>query len=552
MDWISKKYLPFSFFDDEETKRYFHLIQPNIKFPSRFTIRREVEKRFKELKAFVKNELLHCNSKVSFTIDGWTSIANRSFYGITAHYIDKDWNYKSLVLDFVASHGRHTGNDIAQVFLKSVMEFNLTDRIQGITVDNASANTKFMIELKKFLPQFDYENQHFRCIAHILNLGVQALLKSLSLCKDSDSEDETGGDSGSGEDSDVENQCDDEEILSEDCNTSINKIRSIFTKIKRSEKLNRRFHSACEMVSVPSNLTPILDCPTRWNSTHDMIGIALKLRQGIVTLCSSVPELNKFQIVEKEWQILEKIHKFLVNFKNLTTKLGGDKYITLPFVVVAFNLLLDRIETVTKQLDSKIERSEVDERLILAFQAARDKMLKYYSKSNWVSCTTLILDPKHKVETFDLTPWGSDNKNESLKMFKHLFQQYRTFEPEEEEMELVGEDDDEDAIDFNKLYSAPSSSSASYNSNKELDQYLNQPRALSNEDTLQWWKRHELQFPALANMARDFLSISATSVPAERLFSKASLVIRKHRNRLNNDSARWLLCINSWASFINK
>lgn len=108
--------------------------------------------------------------------------------------------------------------------------------------------------------------------------------------------------------------------------------------------------------------------------------------------------------------------------------------------------------------------------------------------------------------------------------------------------------DDENAIDFNKLYSAPSSSSASQQSNKELEQFLSQPRAMNNEDGLQWWKRHELQFPILAKMARDFLSISATSVPAERLFSKASIVIRKHRNRLNNESARWLLCINSWAS----
>ncbi|CAD6203843.1 GSCOCG00009826001-RA-CDS, partial [Cotesia congregata] len=83
---------------------------------------------------------------------------------------------------------------------------------------------------------------------------------------------------------------------------------------------------------------------------------------------------------------------------------------------------------------------------------------------------------------------------------------------------------------------------------KELEQYLSQPRALSIEDILIWWKRHELQYPILAKMARDFLSISATSVPAERLFSKASLVIRKHRNRLNNESARWLLCINSWSS----
>uniref|UniRef100_A0A2H1W0G7 SFRICE_026981 n=1 Tax=Spodoptera frugiperda TaxID=7108 RepID=A0A2H1W0G7_SPOFR len=39
-----------------------------------------------------------------------------------------------------------------------------------------------------------------------------------------------------------------------------------------------------------------------------------------------------------------------------------------------------------KKLDEKPNRSEVDERLILAFQAARDKMLKHYKKSNWIYC----------------------------------------------------------------------------------------------------------------------------------------------------------------------
>jgi len=115
--------------------------------------------------------------------------------------------------------------------------------------------------------------------------------------------------------------------------------------------------------------------------------------------------------------------------------------------------------------------------------------------------------------------------------------------PEEED--LIG--NDEDIIDFNALYSTPINFTNSQTSKQELEKYLSQPRSASSVDILQWWKLNQLQFPVLAKMARDFLSISATSVPAERLFSKASLVIRKHRNRLSNESAQWLLCINSWS-----
>ncbi|CAG9793293.1 unnamed protein product [Diatraea saccharalis] len=91
--------------------------------------------------------------------------------------------------------------------------------------------------------------------------------------------------------------------------TSVIKLRSIPSKIKRSEIVKKKFQSACEAAVVPSNLNPILNCPTRWNSTHDMIGFGLKVRAGINILCSSVTELNDFQITASEWQILEKIHK---------------------------------------------------------------------------------------------------------------------------------------------------------------------------------------------------------------------------------------------------
>ncbi|CAF4842459.1 unnamed protein product [Pieris macdunnoughi] len=215
-----------------------------------------------------------------------------------------------------------------------------------------------------------------------------------------------------------------------------------------------------------------------------------------------------------------------------------------------------------KQLDEKPNRTEVDERLILGFQAARDKMLKHYKKSNWIYCTTLILDPRHKAQTFDITLWGQQIKTKSLHKFNELYKEYKSLHVQQHsvskspelprnENKVCEDEEYEDVIDFEKLYACPSTSSSGSCLQglviDELEEYLSKPRAASSEDILEWWRTHETEYPILSKMARDFLSIPATSVPAERLFSKASLVIRKHRNRLSDESARWLLCINSWS-----
>jgi hypothetical protein len=55
-----------------------------------------------------------------------------------------------------------------------------------------------------------------------------------------------------------------------------------------------------------------------------------------------------------------------------------------------------------------------------------------------------------------------------------------------------------------------------------------------------------VEYPSLSKLARDFLSIMATSVPCEQLFSIAGHAITKSRNRLSGNSARELLCLKSW------
>ncbi|XP_026314075.1 uncharacterized protein LOC113225838 [Hyposmocoma kahamanoa] len=380
--------------------------------------------------------------------------------------------------------------DIARIFHKCLLEYTLADKIQGITVENATANTKLMYELGKLLPHFDSDNQHFRCIAHILNLGVQDLLNNLALNIETYRQEQ-------------EQQCEDEDEQVEeyvpnisDSSTAITKLRSICSKIKRSEMLKRKFQSACETAGEPTNVSLILNCPTRWNSTHDIIGLCLKLKPGINILCTSVSDLSNFVISEIDWKILEKIYKFLINFKLLTTKLGGEKYVTLPLVIVSFNLLLDKIEAMIKQLDDKPNRTEVDERLILGFQAAQNKMLKHYRMINWIYCTTFILDPRHKSQTFEMTLWGQQLKSESLRKFEELYKEYKNLHAvpgspglPRHDNEVCEYDEDEDVIDFNKLYACPSTSSGSgiqrFNNN-EFEDYLYKPRAASSEDILQW------------------------------------------------------------------
>jgi hypothetical protein len=51
-------------------------------------------------------------------------------------------------------------------------------------------------------------------------------------------------------------------------------------------------------------------------------------------------------------------------------------------------------------------------------------------------------------------------------------------------------------------------------------------------------------------MARDYLTIQATSVPSEEAFSIAGNTISKTRNRLSSETARACLCLKSW--IINK
>lgn len=82
-------------------------------------------------------------------------------------------------------------------------------------------------------------------------------------------------------------------------------------------------------------------------------------------------------------------------------------------------------------------------------------------------------------------------------------------------------------------------------SRNELRAYLNKPVINIDDDPLKHWAEIKISFPRVYKIAMKYLVIPATSVPTERLFSKAGATVSKSRNRLSGGTLTKLLFLQS-------
>lgn len=80
----------------------------------------------------------------------------------------------------------------------------------------------------------------------------------------------------------------------------------------------------------------------------------------------------------------------------------------------------------------------------------------------------------------------------------------------------------------------------------DLRHYLNQPLIKLKENPIFCWsKQYKIIYPTLSKIAKKYLPVVATSVPSERLFSRAGNILTEDRNRLSPDHLQQLLFLNS-------
>jgi len=103
-----------------------------------------------------------------------------------------------------------------------------------------------------------------------------------------------------------------------------------------------------------------------------------------------------------------------------------------------------------------------------------------------------------------------------------------------------------------KSHTPNSSSSGGLYNLTELTMYLgSDPITIDDEDEddfdiLAWWKSYENKFPVLSAIARDILTIPASTVASEQAFSASGRLIDPRRTMLKQDIVETCMCLRDW------
>ncbi|GLB45805.1 hypothetical protein LshimejAT787_3000140 [Lyophyllum shimeji] len=520
--------------------------------------------------------------ELNFATDAWTSPNHKAYVAVTVH-LEHDGVPITMLLDVVEVAESHTGVNLAVVFADILREYGISDKILSVTCDNASNNDVMIEELAKRLPDFSVVN-HTRCFLHVTNLVAKSIVRQFDVKKaDADAQldaaeaelhdiaagleleealaaaersNEQGEMEGGDEDND-DGWVDEVVLLSDEerktLETSIRPVKLVLAKLRKiafkiihsSTLLGPAWKRCLEDLDMSVRLMP-RDVTTRWNSTFDMLSFAVDYRKAIDELTGDRKnELRKFELSEREWTIAEQLCKVLSILKDATLFFSRGTP-NLATVIPA----MDYIDT---QLTNHAHDRSLAPSIRAALGIGKKTLNQYYelTDSSEVYRIAMILHPRHKLSYFMTAGWKQEWIDTAEELLRAEFDRsYR-----QEDMT----DDEEVGAGLSSCATNPSSRtrnvfdnlpSLSAPSRKELrdevDRYLStDPEKVDN--VLLWWFEHRAVYPCLSRMALDYLTIPATSVDVERVFSRSHLILSHVRNRLSAQSTRALLCVGNWS-----
>ena len=481
---------PLSIVQGKGFKMLCNQLNPRYKIPSRQTVA-------KYLHTLYDGEKVNLIAKVkgqsiAATTDLWTSNAMQGFITLTGHYVSPDWVLETNVLATRVVTERHTGSNIAKEVDNIIKEFEIKSLIALVT-DNA-AN---MVGAAR-----DLEVAHINCFSHTLQLAIEDGLKLPQISR------------------------------------TLGSARKLVGHFSRSSLAT---NALLNKQDSGQKLKLIQDVSTRWNSSFYMIERLLKLRipvYGVIFDDNITKPADRaiLDIRDRFWAVMEDICPVLEPLAEVTELLGKESIPTGSTVHILLNNLISEV------MKSNVADSEVVKQLK---QKIKSGLVKRYPIDDHGvpknGITTLVfaslLDPRYKSIIYRqiISPDQQANLlSEILDMMRN-----QTVN----DLEVPGErPEPKKKPKLWDVIKGDLSEGTNFSVEAEFQSYIEQPVTISNP--LDWWKQNETRYPRLALLARHYLSIPATSVPSERVFSVAGLTVSKLRSALDPDTVDHIIFLN--------
>ena len=573
--WIVCMHIPISNFDNTYFRDFLSTTSSSVLAMLPLdgdTIGSWILREFHAKKEEIRQSLHESKSLIHFSFDLWKSPNSLAMLGLVSHYVDETGTNRTVLLGLRRLKGPHSGENMAQLVIELIEEYELIDKIGYFVLDNATSNdTCVAAVLARLRPELNPIHRRLRCLGHVINLTAKAFLYG---------EEKEAFEAQIGIQQALENETKELQLWRK--RGAVGKLHNIVLFIRRTPQRREAFEDIIQLDSAFIEdfraLQLVADNATRWNSLYSMIQHALLLKNSIDLFMMrnqdsihgsaggedlEIRALKHDILTPDEWLSLSEMVDILKPFHDLTLRFQGyaetGKKGALWEYLPSLEFLLMHIEKAKQSYEalssndnySTSERQHMKTCLSNAwiqldeYYARLDKSPAYYAacvinpKMKWAWLKEYWKDRPNWISHGEKALnalWAADYKGRDIHGSKdvdmHLNKRVR--EPD----------------DFDRFITVSEDSTTERSDS--LEAYIREkPVELYKSGLLAWWHSKEAAYPDLTRLAYDMHSIPAMSAECERIFGSTKLLISDRQNGLKDDVIEASEVLKSWIDQVN-